>query len=308
LIEFFMSAKRNGYILDRSRKDVCSLLQTAGQLLNLPQLTIATGTFYFHRFFTNPDSQGSDNFITGVACLFLASKVEETPKKLRDVIVRCYQQQNNKELHPDELDDLKKSVLRYEQTILNRIGFDLTVEHPHATLLKNVKLISSYHTQPENKELAQIAWNIVNDSLKSTLCLHFRPHLIANAALYLASMFLQIPLIPDSNNGWCTLFGVNFKDIESIASLLLALYPGGMHDIRRDDPSGTRDLKRKHNDLKSQKCHSERDEKRPRLSNAQVVQPKISQELECGEVDPSEQELDRDMVFFEKNKLTLVCD
>jgi len=272
--------------LERSRKDVCSLLQTAGQQLNLPQLTIATGTFYFHRFFTNPDSQGFDGFVTGVACLFLASKVEETPKKLRDVIVRCYHQQNNKELPADEFDTLKKSVLKCEQTILNRIGFDLTVEHPHGTLLKNVKLISMHHNDVENRDLAQIAWNIINDSLKSTLCLQFRPHLIANAALYLASLFLKTPLVPDTNNSWCPLFGVSFKEIELIATLLLELYPGGMHDIKREGPSVSRDNKRKSSDTDN---HHERDEKRRRTKESSSVQPINPQvELECGEVDPNE--------------------
>jgi len=207
-------------------------------------------SFYFHRFFTNPESATAAGFVPGVACLFLASHVEETPKKLRDVIVRCFHNVNNRDLSAEEYEELKKSVLKSEQAILNKIGFDLTVEHPHGPVLKNVKLISSHHSEQENRDLAQIAWNIVNDSLKSTLCLQFRPNLIASAALYLASRFLDIPLVPENSGiNWCNLFNVNFKDMEIIAGLLVNLYPNGMRDIKREAPTGGHDLtKRKRDD------------------------------------------------------------
>jgi hypothetical protein len=79
-------------------------MQKIGQLLELPQLTIATGVIYYHRFFSakhnskiNPgtnmiypankmDSQTLEeeksgiyslSCLIGVACIFLATKVEE---------------------------------------------------------------------------------------------------------------------------------------------------------------------------------------------------------------------------------------
>ena len=45
-----------------------------------------------------------------------------------------------------------------------------------------------------SRELAQVAWNFVNDSLFTTCCLKYAPKLIATAALYLASKYLKIEL------------------------------------------------------------------------------------------------------------------
>mgnify|MGYP006146160507 CR=1 FL=1 len=60
--------------------------------------------------------------------------MEETPRKLRDVIVESYKVQHNT-VQPPENDQeffrLKEQVLICERELLRVLGFDLAVEHAY---------------------------------------------------------------------------------------------------------------------------------------------------------------------------------
>ena len=64
------------------RISACGFISEAGQALRVPQLTIATAVVFYHRFFARKSYELFDRHIVATTCLFLASKVEETPKKL----------------------------------------------------------------------------------------------------------------------------------------------------------------------------------------------------------------------------------
>lgn len=70
----------------------CDLIKECGQRLKIPQLTIATATVFCHRFYAvHPHDSGENEWKTvAPASLFLAGKVEETPKALRDVVCVAY--------------------------------------------------------------------------------------------------------------------------------------------------------------------------------------------------------------------------
>jgi len=73
--------------------------------------------------------------------------------------------------------------------------------------------------------LAQVAWNFVNDSLRTVLCLQYKPQLIASAAIYLASKFLkkQLNTGPDQKPWW-EVFDAKIQDLEDISNQILDLY------------------------------------------------------------------------------------
>jgi cyclin T len=60
-----------------------------------------------------------------------------------------------------------------------------------------------------------VAWNFVNDSLRTTLCLQFKPQLIASAAIYLASKFLKYDL-PEGKKPWWEVLDAKIEDLEGL--------------------------------------------------------------------------------------------
>jgi len=64
----------------------CNLIQTAGKLLKLPQVAMATACVLFHRFFYSKSFVRYNMEQAAIATVCLACKVEECPRRPRDVI------------------------------------------------------------------------------------------------------------------------------------------------------------------------------------------------------------------------------
>jgi hypothetical protein len=111
-----------------------------------------------------------------MGAIFLAAKVEEVAKKIRDVcnvFWRLYQRSSNlplqvldiyKEVTPSlfysHLKDywkLKTELIKSECYILKELGFMLLVVHPHKFILNYIKVLDG------SQQLSQIAWNYCND-------------------------------------------------------------------------------------------------------------------------------------------------
>jgi cyclin T len=96
--------------------------------------------------------------MVGLASLFLATKVEETPRRLRDVIDKAHEM-FKLSLDPAsaKYNSYRAEILTCEKSLLQTIAFDLTVEHPYKFILDYIKSVKG------EKEIAQTAWNFVND-------------------------------------------------------------------------------------------------------------------------------------------------
>ncbi|EJK48518.1 hypothetical protein THAOC_32680 [Thalassiosira oceanica] len=71
----------------QARRRTCRFIEEAGQRsLRLPRVAVATATVFFHRFYAKHAFQEHDRFEVAMACLLLAGKTEESPKKLEVVI------------------------------------------------------------------------------------------------------------------------------------------------------------------------------------------------------------------------------
>jgi hypothetical protein len=71
---------------DEQRVFGCELIQEAGTLLRSPQEVMATGQTLLHRFYYRQSLVKNDVFKVAMASLFLAAKVEESPKKLKEIL------------------------------------------------------------------------------------------------------------------------------------------------------------------------------------------------------------------------------
>ncbi len=76
------------------RRRTCRFLEEGGRILHLPRIPIATAMVFFHRFYAVHSFAEHDRFEVAVACLLLAAKTEESPKKLTVVISECWRLKN----------------------------------------------------------------------------------------------------------------------------------------------------------------------------------------------------------------------
>lgn len=75
----------------QARRRTCRFIEEAGQRsLRMPRVAISTATVFFHRFYAKHAFQEHDRFEVAMACLLLAGKTEEAPKKLDFVIRECW--------------------------------------------------------------------------------------------------------------------------------------------------------------------------------------------------------------------------
>eukprot|EP00261_Vitis_vinifera_P016707 XP_010645970.1 PREDICTED: cyclin-T1-5 isoform X2 [Vitis vinifera] len=167
--------------------------------------------------------------------MFLAGKVEETPRPLKDVILVSYeiihkrdpaavQKIKQKEVYEQQ----KELILIGERVVLATLGFDLNVHHPYKPLVEAMKKFKAAQDALAqvawNFALAQVAWNFVNDGLRTSLCLQFKPDHIAAGAIFLAAKFLKVKLPSDGEVVWWQEFDVTPRQLEEISNQMLELY------------------------------------------------------------------------------------
>ncbi|GAB5365405.1 hypothetical protein AAMO2058_001054900 [Amorphochlora amoebiformis] len=170
------------------RRKCVALMQEAGIRLQLPHQAICTAVHYYHRFFTLCSMANHSLLLTAQTCLFIASKVEETSRRVRDILNTTYRLQNpeKKPLQvTQEYWNMKEDVVLHEQICLRVLGYNLTSRHPHHYVLHFLKDLDG------TEELGILAWSLLNDSLRTTLCLQYAPESIACASIYLAAEMMN---------------------------------------------------------------------------------------------------------------------
>ncbi|XP_043711804.1 cyclin-T1-4-like [Telopea speciosissima] len=208
------------------RKLYCSFIQELGMKLKIPQLTIATAMILCHRFYMHQSHAKNEWQTIASVCMFLASKVEETPRLLRDTVVVSYeiiyrrdplaaQRIKNKEVYERQ----KELILIGERLLLATIAFDLNIQHPYKPLVAALKRLNI-----SRNDLVKVAWNFVNDWLWTTLCLQYKPHYIAAGSLFLAAKFHKVKLSADRGKAWWLEFDVSPQRLEEVIQQMLGLF------------------------------------------------------------------------------------
>ncbi|XP_039009149.1 cyclin-T1-4-like [Hibiscus syriacus] len=208
------------------RKSYCTFLQDLGMRLKVPQVTIATAIIFCHRFFIRQSHAKNDRRTVATVCMFLAGKVEETPRPLKDVILVSYEiihkndpSATQRIKHKEVYEQQKELILLGERVVLATLGFDFNVHHPYKPLVEAIKKF-----KVAQNALAQVAWNFVNDGLRTSLCLQFKPHHIAAGAIFLAAKFLKVKLPSDGEKVWWQEFDVTPRQLEEVSNQMLELY------------------------------------------------------------------------------------
>merc|ERR1712226_285126 len=203
----------------------CELIQLAGKLLKLPQVAMATGCVLFQRFFYAKSLVRYPFDHVAMACIGLASKIEESPRRVRDIINVFHhikQIRNGRTIQPMVLDqhyiNLKNQIIKAERRVLKELGFCVHVKHPHKIIVMYLKWLEldSY------RELLQMSWNFMNDSLRTDVFVRYPPETIAVACIYLSARKLKEPL--PKNPSWFEVLGVEEDDIKDCCYRMICLY------------------------------------------------------------------------------------
>ncbi|KAL9261332.1 Cyclin-T1-5-like protein, partial [Drosera capensis] len=228
-IEENSPSRRDGIDLKKEtyyRKSYCTFLQDLGMRLKVPQVTIATAIIFCHRYYLRQSHAKNDRRTVATACMFVAGKVEETPRPLKDVILVSYDIIHKKDpdvalriKQKEVYEQHKELVVMAERVVLATLDFDLNVFHPYKPLVEAIRKFGvAQHA------LAQVAWNFVNDGLRTSLSLQFKPQHIAAGAIFLAAKFLKVKLPSDGEKVWWQEFNVNPRQLEEISNQMLEQY------------------------------------------------------------------------------------
>ncbi|GAB7361922.1 hypothetical protein MBLNU230_g1960t1 [Neophaeotheca triangularis] len=204
-----------------------------GIMLKLPQLTLSTAGVFFQRFLMRASLKKERNgivklhqFQSAATALFLATKVEESCRKMKELITAfCRVAQKNPNLIVDEQSKdfwkWRDCILYNEDVLLEVLCFDLTVESPHRLLFHMLKFYGHEH----NKPFRNSAWALVTDANNTILCLMCTSRVICVAAFYVACR-MQGLQIPDSANGlpWWETQKVRTKDLRRAVTFITTHY------------------------------------------------------------------------------------
>lgn len=205
-----------------------------GVMLKLPQLTLSTAAIFFQRYLMRSSlkkprggmSKPVHHYSSAATCLFLATKVEESCRKMKEMmLVFCRVAQKNPNLVIDEQSKdfwrWRDWVLQEEDFLLETLCFDLTVESPHRQLYELLK----FHGLEHDKRLRNVAWAFVTDSNNTQLCLLYTSRTIAAASLFITCRFCEIE-IPDDSKGrpWWEASHVRLKDMRFALEYIASQY------------------------------------------------------------------------------------
>ncbi|EED19517.1 cyclin, putative [Talaromyces stipitatus ATCC 10500] len=203
-----------------------------GIMLKLPQLTLTTAAVFLHRFFVRhsmvdmPRKPGLHPYSVAAGCLFLASKVDENCRKIKEMVIACCRvAQKNNNLEVDEQNKefwrWKDTLLAYEDMCLEALCFDLQLEQPHKICYEFL----CYFGKNDHKGLRNAAWAFLNDSNYTVLCLQFYPRTIAAAALWAGARLCDVAFEDDEEGRpWWVQIDVDLSEVRRAVSRMVQLY------------------------------------------------------------------------------------
>ncbi|KAH8117248.1 cyclin-like protein [Phellopilus nigrolimitatus] len=226
----------------------CKLIQQAGMLLKQKQVAMATAQILFQRFWYVTSLKQFGIGDVGMGALYLASKLEECPIRMRDLI-NVYDLLLQRAAHersaaakarlgptaaavlPDfkytpmsyfaqAFYDLKDALVVVEMQILKRLGFNVHVVLPYGTLVNYLRVLGLVNRE----EVSQRAWGYLNDALQTPVYALYPVPTIVSAAILLTTRHLRIPLPSKPPNCWWELFDAEWEDVWSVAGHIMRLY------------------------------------------------------------------------------------
>jgi len=201
------------------RQQAACFIQDMGDRLNhninerrekITQLCLCAAMIHMHRFFLVHSFRKFNTKDIAAACLFLASKSEECPRKLEHIVEAWFSLKELKIQHTESSSTIDNDNMIYqagseylvllESIILQTIGFDLQVDLPHTTVIQNMNVIAS-----GNNRLVETAYWIATDILHLTnWCIRYDVKILACVCINLACVWAahEIPRSACTTDPW----------------------------------------------------------------------------------------------------------
>ncbi|XP_013379472.1 cyclin-C-like [Lingula anatina] len=192
-----------------------NLIQSLGEQLKVRQQVIATATVYFKRFYARNSLRCIDPLLMAPTCIFLASKVEEFGVISNSRLISTFQtvlKTKFQHAFQQEFPYRVNHVHECEFFLLEMMDCSLVLYHPYRPL-------TQYIADLGQEELLPLSWRIINDSLRTDVCLLYPPYLIALACLHMACVIQG-----KDCKTWFAELSVDMDKILEITRHILALY------------------------------------------------------------------------------------
>lgn len=238
-----------------------SLLLASCRLLQLGPSVYATSCTILHRFYHQASLRQRDIWSVAMASILLASKMEEEPRQIRQIILIfahiyrkrrlvCIRDCHDIVKHPSvqasplasqlSLDE-KESRIRQVQ-LMSPLGPVFKEWYKAITNMEQYMLrqlgftlywIPDSHPhkfilyfvrrlEVNDKEFHQIAWSYCNDSCRLDLCIRYAAEAIACAAIHMAARDCEIPL-PELPRPWWEAFVGRDVDMANLCNAIKGL-------------------------------------------------------------------------------------
>merc|ERR1719422_971283 len=244
------------------RQQAANFIQDMGQRLQVTQLCINTAIVYMQRFYMFHSFHRFHRNSIASASLFLAAKVEEQPRKLEHVIKVAHICLHREQPPPDNRSDAymeqAQELVRNENILLQTLGFDVAINHPHTHVVKCCQLVKA------SKELAQTSYFMATNSLHlTTMCLRYPPTIVACVCIHLACKWAKygIPMSAQ-NKAWYSYVDntANIDLIEKLTKEFLTIFDKCPSRLKKK-------ILQSHNDTQAQEKERERENTQGNIYN-----------------------------------------
>lgn len=156
--------------------------------LKFPFRTLSAAMVYYQRYYLFNAFSAATCTDVALAALFVASKNEDTIKKLRDIVYAAHTLRGTTPLS-DVVEENRKSVLHIEKQMLETVGFDFRTYHSDEYLVRIAKDLGI------SFDLTYICYMVLFDSLQTEVALKVPAHAVAIASIIIAAKFRKDNLV-----------------------------------------------------------------------------------------------------------------
>jgi hypothetical protein len=191
-----------------------------GIKLELQPTTIATAAVLYHRFFSKTSARTYDVCTIGATSVFLACKVENEKRRMRDII-NVVQQSIERDAELLDMDEkyftYKNGIVQTELFMMRILEFQVNYVHPHRYLVHYLRELQHWmgYENVCNNTIFRTAWSFLQDFHHDPSVINYKPQELAIAAIQLSLHCFGATVPgdkPKSKKSWKTVFYSDFDE------------------------------------------------------------------------------------------------